>query len=376
VPELSICLAVDEFHPMGGTERQVVELAAELHRREIPVEVLSRWPLPANNRYVDELDACGVRVRSPGRAGRRGGRLRRVPYVLARLRAGTKESLAVEAQLWRWQAARMRAMRRPGFVLHELPFFGVLSPAGRATLRAARTPLVLTALGRMEGVVPVVDVPWAVVTADGQPTLDPADVDVTWVPSMGPRALAALRPDPRRPRTDQIVYGGRLVAGKGVDVLVRAAALLEHDVELIVAGYGPERAPLEDLARGIGARVRFTEALETDAFLALLGQADVAVFPGLEGEGLPSFVVEALAAGVPVVGTDVGSVGRAVDRAVPPGDERALARAIDEVLAGDLEERRLRARLAFELDFAPASVVDRYIERYREALARPFGAAA
>lgn len=372
--ELRVCLAVDGFYAMGGTERQVVELAVELQARAVSVTVLSRWPLDAENPYVAELQEAGVPIVASGWRGRRGGRLRRLPYLRARVLAASSDGLAIERGLWRWQVARLKAMAGPGFVLHELPFFGVLSPAGRRALRALGVPLVLTALGRMEGVVPVVDIPQAVVTADGRPILEPPDAPVSWVPSMGSRLVEVPIPRPGNPRTGVITYGGRLVPGKGVDVLIRAMSVLPEDLELVIAGYGPERERLERLARSLGVRARFTGPLQAPEFLSLLGSTDVAAFPGLEGEGLPSFVVEALGSGVPVVGTDVGTVASALERGagvvVRPGDPSALARAIRELIEGDLEERRALARRTFEQRFAAPRVVDRYVEHYEEARRR------
>lgn len=371
-PDLRVCLGVDQFHPMGGTERQVVELAVELAARGIGVSVVSRWPLHRSNPYVAELRAEGISVEASGWLGGRGGHLARLPYAAARLRARSPEPLLVEAELWRWQARRVRRLAGGRFVLHELPYFGVVSAAGASVLRALDVPLVLTVLGRMEGVVPQVGLPGAVVTADGFPEVDPPDWPVSWIPSMGPRALASSRPDSGRPRTGTVTYGGRLVDGKGLEVLVRAMALVDAH-ELVLAGYGPEREPLERLARSVGVRARFPGPLDAAAFHDLLAGSDVVVFPAVEGEGLPSALVEALGAGTPVVASDVGAVRHALDGSgtvVPPGDPEALARALREVLDGPLEERRGAARRAYEDRFAPARVVDLYVERYEEALRR------
>lgn len=376
---LSVCVATDEFHPMGGTERQVVELAVELQRRAIPVTVLSRWPLHAGNPYVGELQDKGIDVLAPGWAGAAGGRLRRLPYLWARLRARTADPTDVEARLWQWQAARVRAMRSEGFVLHEMPFFGVLSTAGRRTLQDLAVPLVHTVLGRMEGVIPVVDVSGAVVTTDGDPVVEPADVPLRWVPSMGPRVLSDHSPDPHRPRNGVLAFAGRLVPEKGVDVLLRAAAQLPG-MQVVVAGYGPELAHLESLATRLGVAAFFAGPLQQRDLHLLIARADVAVFPGLRGEGLPSFVVEALALGVPVVGSDVGAVGRALGRGagtlVRPGDPDALSGAVRRVLDGDLAAHRRDARARFEQRFAPARVVDDYMECYSEATERSRSAPA
>lgn len=368
---LTVCVATDEFHPMGGTERQVVELAVELRRRAIPVTVLSRWPLPADNPYVREIQESGITLLAPGWTGAVGGRLRRLPYVWARLRAGGADGASVEARLWRWQAARLRAMRSDGFVLHEVPFFGVLSTAGRRTLHDLAVPLVHTILGRMEGVIPVVDVPGAVVTTDGDPALEATGMPVRWIPSMGPRILANDSPDPCRPRTGILTFGGRLVPEKGVDVLLRAAARLPG-TQVVVAGYGPERANLESLATQLDVAASFTGPLEQHALHALLARTDVAVFPSLRGEGLPSFVVEALALGVPVVASDIGGLRNALGRGggslVRPGDPDTLAGAVRRILDGDVPSHRRRARQRFEQRFAPTRVVDDYVDCYVEAM--------
>lgn len=369
---LRVCVATDEFHPMGGTERQVVELAIELRRRAIPVTVLSRWPLPADNPYVGEIQEAGITLLAPGWTGALGGRLRRLPYMWARLCAGGADPASVEARLWRWQAARLRGMRSDGFVLHEMPYFGVLSTAGRRTLQNLGVPLVHTILGRMEGVVPVVDIPGALVTTDGDPAVEPIEMPVRWVPSMGPRVLAEVSPDPYRPRTGVLTFGGRLVPEKGVDVLLRAAARLPG-MQVVVAGYGPERANLESLAAQLGVAVSFTGPLEQRALHALIARTDVAVFPSLRGEGLPSFVVEALALGVPVVASDVGGLRNALGcggagSLIRPGDPDTLAGAVRRILDGDVPTRRRKARQWFEQRFAPTRVVDEYVECYGEAV--------
>jgi glycosyltransferase involved in cell wall biosynthesis len=370
-PVRRVCLAVEGFYPMGGTERQVVELAVELHRRTIPVTVLCRWPVPVDNQYAEELRRVGVRVVASGWLGPSGGRLRRIPYLWARFRAGWSERGRIEGQLWQWQSAKVRRMRAPGFVLHEVPFFGMLSSSGRRALTALGVPLVVTVLGGMFS--PTLDIPGVVVTADGAPQINPPGTTFTWVPSIGHRALTTLRPDDRRPRSGAVVYGGRLEPEKGVEILLRAMALLPDELELIVAGDGAERLRLERLAGELGRRVRFLGALQPAELFELMRRCDVAAFPGLR-DGLPSFVVEALGTGLPIVATDVGGIARALEHGgglvVPPGNASALAEGILRLVRGDLPQHRRRARRAFERRFTPAHVVDQYLECYAEALDR------
>jgi glycosyltransferase involved in cell wall biosynthesis len=370
-PVRSVCLAVEGFYPMGGTERQVVELAVELHRRTIPVTVLCRWPVPVDNRYAEELRHAGVRMVASGWSGARGGRLRRLPYLRARVQAGWSDRSRIERQLWRWQSAKVRRMRRPGFVLHEVPFFGMLSGPGRRALTALGVPLVVTVLGGMFS--PTLDIPGVVVTADGAPRLDPPGTTFTWVPSIGHRALETLPHDDRRPRSGAVLYGGRLEPEKGVETLLRAMALLPDDLELIVAGDGVERPRLERLAGELGVRARFLGALHPTELFKLMLRCDVAAFPGPR-DGLPSFVVEALGAGLPVVGTDIGGIARALEHGgglvVRPGSPGALAEGILRLLRSDLPRQRRLARRAYEQRFSPARVVDRYLECYAAALQR------
>ncbi len=106
----------------------------------------------------------------------------------------------------------------------------------------------------------------------------------------------------------------RLVAVKGVDLAIRAVVGI--DAELIVAGEGPERASLEALARALGARVRFLGHVEGEDRRALLAGADVFVAPsralGARTEGTPTSVLEALAAGLPIVGARLSGIGENV----------------------------------------------------------------
>lgn len=128
----------------------------------------------------------------------------------------------------------------------------------------------------------------------------------------------------------------RLAPPKDPVTLVRAVAGSANDPWLVVFGDGPmlEDARAEAERAGLDGRVRFA-GLRRDV-PDLLHAADVAVLSS-STEGLPRAVVEALAAGVPVVATDVGGVREVVrdgctGMLVPVGDAEAMARAIDAVI--------------------------------------------
>src|SRR5262249_22479048 len=129
-----------------------------------------------------------------------------------------------------------------------------------------------------------------------------------------------------------VAFLGRLVPQKGVDTLLRA---VPDGAELVVAGAGP-------LAAALAARApeaRFTGELRGDAKADLFAAADVLALPSVEiegrTEGAPTVLVEAMAAGVPVVASDVPGA-RAVcgDAALyaAPGDASALRAALASAL--------------------------------------------
>jgi rhamnosyl/mannosyltransferase len=146
-----------------------------------------------------------------------------------------------------------------------------------------------------------------------------------------------------------VLFVGRLRYYKGVDVLLHAMARWPAG-RLVVVGDGPEEARLHALhaTLGLGERVRFTGAIGDADLLAHLEAASVAVLPSTHpSEALGIAMIEALAAGLPAVCTELGTGTTFVNRdgetglVVPPGDAPALAAA----LARLMDDAGLRARL-------------------------------
>ena len=164
----------------------------------------------------------------------------------------------------------------------------------------------------------------------------------------------------------------RLCRQKDPETLLRAARLtaeLRPDSRLVVVGDGPLRGEVE----------RMLDELDLRAHVILLGRrSDVeALLPGFDvfvlssrWEGLPRVIVEAMAAGVPVVSTDVGGISEAVeDRVsgllVPPGDHVALANALVQVLEDPVLSARLRAAATTRVEeFDIATMTDRLDDLY------------
>ncbi|MCP5157221.1 MAG: glycosyltransferase [Ectothiorhodospiraceae bacterium] len=133
---------------------------------------------------------------------------------------------------------------------------------------------------------------------------------------------------------------GNLVPEKGNDVLVRALAQLPG-VTLVLVGEGPQRQPLEALARTLGVeeRVRFHENVPQPELASIYGAADVLALAS-EREGWPNVLLEAMACGCPVVAADVGGVREIVgDTVAGTVVQQRSAEAFASALRGVLECR-------------------------------------
>jgi glycosyltransferase involved in cell wall biosynthesis len=193
----------------------------------------------------------------------------------------------------------------------------------------------------------------------------PNAVDV----SAAPRA----RHERREPR---IVAVGRLKAPKDFLTLVRAVGALPEGSETLIVGEGPDRPWLEQEIRSRGIQERVRLVGERHDVPELLADADIFVLSSAS-EGLPVSVLEAMAAGLPVVASRVGSVPELVVHGetgilVPPGDESALAAALSSLVADAAERRRLgeagRARAEKRFDLEPFRRA--HVELYSRELAR------
>lgn len=168
---------------------------------------------------------------------------------------------------------------------------------------------------------------------------------------------------------------GRLVPQKNFAMLLRAFArsARPHD-SLTVAGEGPERPALEQLAArlGIAEQVRFPG--HQAAVEPLLADADAFVLSS-DYEGLPGVVVEALAAGLPILATDCCvSMPGLLDHGrtgllVPPGSEDRFAEGLIAIRAFRADAERARAIAAtYELESAAARYIDMMSELRRSHL--------
>jgi glycosyltransferase involved in cell wall biosynthesis len=187
---------------------------------------------------------------------------------------------------------------------------------------------------------------------------------------------AEFAPVAPAPDAADLVFIGELRMLKGVDVLIEAIGRLARGgrtVSANIVGDGPDRTAFEAAvsAQGLAQSVRFLGAKPARAAFAL-GRA-LAV-PS-RAESLPYIVLEAAAAGVPLITTRVGGIpeiyGPDAGLLIPPGDAAALARAIAAALDNPAAGRDTAARLQQRVraQFSADSMTDDVLAAYREAFA-------
>ncbi len=169
----------------------------------------------------------------------------------------------------------------------------------------------------------------------------------------------------------------RLVPWKGVDAIVRCLPQLPG-TRLVIVGDGALRKELAALASTLGVqdRVVFTGLLAAAQARQSMRQADAFVLNSTY-EGLPHVVLEAMAAGLPVIATNAGGTGEVVENDVtglliPIGDDAALAGAIrrlwHEPALGQRLAATAAARIAAHFDFE--TMVDATAATFRDVVAR------
>jgi colanic acid/amylovoran biosynthesis glycosyltransferase len=176
----------------------------------------------------------------------------------------------------------------------------------------------------------------------------------------------------------QVLTVARLVPGKGHALLIEALQSLRErglDVEATFVGEGPEWAGLEALAEQLHVPVRFAGAVGQDDLPTWYSSADVFCLPTF-AEGLGVVLMEAMAAGLPVVSTRVMGVPEVVEDGdsgllVSPGRPDELAAALDRLAASsDLRERMgRRGRVRVEREFGLAAAAARLAELFDQTLA-------
>ena len=177
------------------------------------------------------------------------------------------------------------------------------------------------------------------------------------------------------PNATDLVFVGELRVLKGVDVLIKALAELAgrgRHVTATIVGDGPDRAAFEADARSLGLddNAQFVGAKPARTAFAL---GRISVVPS-RAESLPYIVLEAAAAGLPIIATNVGGIpeifGPDAPDLVAPGDAAALARAIDAAVEDPGSRATAAARLQARVRamFSADVMTDAVLAAYAEAM--------
>ncbi len=367
---------------VGGVQAHVLALAAALRASG------------------DEVHVLGPGSSAPGRTGL--GRSRSIPANGSRAPISLSPRAAFELR------RQLRALRPDVVHVHEplVPLIGLVAASSRvapvvmtfhaSAERGALAPLyrmirgpARVIVGRAARAIAVSDVAAAFhARALG---LDPSEflrvpngVDVARF-AIGPSEdSSASSVSNTTEAVERIVVLGRLEHRKGVDVAVRAflaLATARPAATLLVLGDGPLRSRISALIDAappdVASRITLEGRVAAQELPALLRHASVLVVPSRGGESFGIVLLEGMAAGVPLVASDIPGY-RAVARPgreavlVPPDDPGALAAAIGRVLDdGDLRASLVAAGRARAAAHDWSSVAARLQVVYAAAVARP-----
>jgi glycosyltransferase involved in cell wall biosynthesis len=299
----------------GGMEKLLVELARHADRDRFDLRFVC---LEDRGPVADEIEACGWEAVCLGcRPGLRPGTVWRLSRQFIRGCADVVHTHNNAPLIYGAPAARLAGVSAVVHTRH-----GRSPEAGRrqrtavrlASLLASRVVCVSEDSGRLSAAEGI---------AGRKLTVIRNGIDTARFTYLGPA------PD------GPVVMVGRLVPAKGVDTLLRAAAIVvrqQPEFRLEIAGDGEARPGLEALSAelGLGEHVRFVGNIGDVP--GLLARASAVVLPSLS-EGISLTLLEAMARGLPVVATRVGGNPEVVEdgvtgRLVPASDPDALAAAL------------------------------------------------
>jgi glycosyltransferase involved in cell wall biosynthesis len=369
---MSVLMVIGAYLPwIGGTERQLAALAAELRARQFRVEVVTGrhdpcWPVQ------EEIDGSRVhRLSYP--------RVRFLGALILLLRAGfflltegrqfqvfhvhAINSLAVLATIIGKLLGKAVVLKAVGaWELDE----GVLNPVRH---RQFLYRWQLAILKQADAWVAVSEHLRGAMIAAGVPpcriVIIPNGVDIV---HFTPQENSA-----RKETLPQVIFVGRLVKEKGLPMLLQAWVTVRQrakDAVLHIVGGGPLEVELQTLADRLGIAASVCFHGYQQAVLPFLQSSRLFVLSSYV-EGLSNTLLEAMAVGLPVVATrisgseDVVVVGES-GLLVPPGDAEALAEAIVSILSDPVRAAAMgqRGRQLVEQRCELAHITDNYVQLY------------
>jgi glycosyltransferase involved in cell wall biosynthesis len=358
-PRLFRILQVTAPGPVGGLESVVAALSVGLARRGHHVSVSAAvgkdfGPHP----LLDLVSGAGVRViRAKG--GYWG--------ETAALRRAVRDT---DAEVVHSHGYRSDVLTRVAALVSRFPTVTTVHGfTGGGMKNRAYERLQLLALRGFDAVVPVSEPLSRMLERAGIPARRLHLVPNAYAPLFRPEDRATARGKLGLPPEGKVIgWVGRLSREKGPDVAIRAlAGVRDRNWVAVFLGDGPERAALERLAaeQGVASRIRWMGTWSGAG--AVMAAFDVLLLSS-RTEGTPVVLLEAAAAGVPIVATAVGGVPDLLDDAdrtslAPPDDPAALAERLAGVL--DRPEQALRLAAARHDRLAAPARLEAWLDLYQ-----------
>lgn len=355
------------FPVVGGLERQSHELARALVQRGHAVHAVSSRFDPGQNEF-EVID--GVRLRRARWVAFKPARFLLFPFSLGRIFFSLRRDLdLVHVHNVSWFGAFVTLLAKTlGLpVITKLPNSGDFGIPGvrRGPLGLLRIAL----LKRSDAIIAMTPESVAELNSIEYPAARVLKV------TNGIPLVAATSSAPHTSETVSAVYVGRLSSEKGLPDLLHAwvsvSARATRRIKLAVIGDGPQ----EEELRALTARLDLGRTVEFCGYRGdvptELAKADLFVLPSY-AEGNSNAILEAMNAGLPIVATRVGGaslqLGNVAERfLVPPGDRKALADAILELIEDEAMRRRIGAAMRRRIESVFA--IDRVAAVYEEAYA-------
>ncbi|MDL1973218.1 MAG: glycosyltransferase family 4 protein [Deltaproteobacteria bacterium] len=201
-----------------------------------------------------------------------------------------------------------------------------------------------------------------------------------FVPNGVDEDFYAIRPSIRSSLPPlRLLFVGSLILRKGLDSILGAIGSLDgpHKWTLTIAGDGAEKGRLVELAERyqISERIRFLGMVSPRKIPALMADHHLLVIPS-RSEGRPNVVLEAMAAGLPVAGTDIDGIRELVRHGrtgwlVPPEDPGALAGVLKSIIQGEIDHKTAgKAARAWMIEHGLTwdKTAKQYCELYKKCL--------
>ncbi len=341
----------------GGVQAQVLGLSRALRAKGIDTQVLAPCDGPPPEPWVTPLGNS-------------------MPYAqngsLAPLAPDPAAQLRVLGAIWdqRFDLLHLHEPLAPGptltaVVVKPVPLIGTFHAAGNIAVYRWGRPFVRRIAARIDSKIAVSSEAAAMARRylGGTYEILYNGIEIERYAQAEPLATAG----------STVLFLGRHEPRKGLAVLLEAARLLPGDTTFWIAGHGPQTEELKSRYRH-DPRIEWLGPLSEADKLRRVRSADAFCVPSLGGESFGLVLLEGMAAGTPVVASDLPAY-RVVARdgrdalLVPTGDSEALAKGLLSALARSNEvDQRVRSGRLRAAEFAMSNLADAYLARYERLL--------